>query len=87
MEYNIVIRDSETKKQFIKDVEKKLATTMQVDTSMILNVTVSPGSIVVNFVLLAPEQSKIIFHWIFLLVLPTGPGSSLIDPVLLQEET
>jgi predicted peptidase len=58
VDYNSVIRDSETKKEFLKVVEEELATTMKVDTSMILNITISPGSIIVNFILLAPEQSK-----------------------------
>ena len=53
-----MITDSETKIQFMKVVEVKLAEIMNVDISMILNVTVSAGSIVVNFTLLAPEQSK-----------------------------
>ncbi|CAB4007553.1 uncharacterized protein LOC110241572 [Paramuricea clavata] len=57
LDYNTVITDSETKIQFINVVEQKLADTMEVDPSMILNVTISPGSIVVNFILLAPEQN------------------------------
>ena len=43
---------------FLKSVEDELAEEMQVDKSLIVNITVAPGSIVVSFILLAEKQSK-----------------------------
>lgn len=65
MDYHSVIRDAATKKEFLRTVEDKLAEEMQVHKSIILNVTVSPGSIVVSFILLAEEQSKFIVHIVY----------------------
>ena len=61
MDYHSVIRDAATKKEFLRTVEDELAEEMQVPKSLIVNVTVSPGSIVVSFILLAEEQSKLLF--------------------------
>ena len=58
VDYHAVIRDAESKKMFLKSVEDELAEEMQVDKSLILNITVAPGSIVVSFILLAEKQSK-----------------------------
>lgn len=58
-DYHVVVRDDATKQSLMNVIEDKLADTMKVDRSMILNVTIAPGSIVVNFVLLAPEDSKL----------------------------
>lgn len=56
--YDSIVPNTSTKEQLEKIIEEKLATVMQVDISMILNVTISKGSILVNFVILAPAESK-----------------------------
>ncbi|XP_028391967.1 uncharacterized protein LOC114516639 [Dendronephthya gigantea] len=56
-DYKVVVRDDETKQKLLNVIEDELADTMTVDRSMILNVTITPGSILVKFILLAPEKN------------------------------
>ena len=56
--YDDIVKDSSTKEQLEDVIEKKVAEVMKVHVSMILNVTVSKGSIRVNFIILSPDDSK-----------------------------
>ena len=58
VDYNSIVKDSSTKEQLENVIEKKVAEVMKVHVSMILNVTVSKGSIRVNFIILSPDDSK-----------------------------
>ena len=58
VDYHTIVTDETVKQELENIIESKIATIMKVDESMILTLAISNGSIVVNFVLLAPVQSK-----------------------------